>query len=442
MIPQLQRDTPVSSVESAPQWSPATRVAFRFFFSYFLLYVYPRSVGSLGAFVKYNNPLRDLWHAVVPWVGTHVLHLSGDFTEVANGSGDQLYDYVLLFCIGVTAVIATAIWSWLDRKRTNYEVLYQWLRILVRLVVAVAMISYGANKLYRMQFAAPALARYVDTYGQTSPMGLLWAFMGTSHAYSIFGGIGEMLGGLLLLVPRFTPLGSLVTLAVMSNVIMLNFCYDVPRKIYCIHLMLFCVFLLLPDMRQIMDFFLFNRRAQLTRTVRLFKDNIFNYGLWVLQIGVGVAALIVCGHQAYVDASKNETYIEPPLRGIWSVEQFALDNNPRPPLLTDTQSWQRVIFDAPDVLTIQAMDGTLKKYYLQLDDQKKWVTLWDPPNPHWNARFTFDIANPNQMKLDGRFGQNHVYADLKRVDMSDPVKFLLLNRGADVHWVNQYPNNR
>jgi hypothetical protein len=116
MIPQLQRNTRFRLRKAAPQWSLATRIAFRFGFSYFLLYVYPRSVGSLGAFVKYNNPLRDLWHAVVPWVGAHVLHLSGDFTEVANGSGDQLYDYVLLFCIAVTALIATAIWSWLDRK--------------------------------------------------------------------------------------------------------------------------------------------------------------------------------------------------------------------------------------------------------------------------------------------------------------------------------------
>ena len=440
MIPQLQRNTPVSSAESAPQWSLATRIAFRFAFSYFLLYVYPRSVGSLGAFVKYNNPLKDLWHAVVPWVGTHVLHLSGDFTEVANGSGDQLYDYVLIFCIAVTALIATAIWSWLDRKRPNYEVLYQWLRIFVRLVVAVAMISYGANKLYRMQFAAPALARYVDTYGQTSPMGLLWAFMGMSHAYSFFGGVGEMLGGLLLLVPSLTTLGSLVTLAVMSNVFMLNFCYDVPRKIYCIHLIVFCLFLLFPDMRRIADFFLLNRKTQLSPPVALFKDKFLNYGVLLLQLGIGVGAIIVCGQQPYVDAGKNETYIAPAFRGIWSVEQFALDNSPRPPLLTDMQRWQRVIFDAPDIVTIQSMDGTLKRYYLQLDTQKKKLTLWDPPNTHWNASLTFDVAHPDQITVDGRFGQSHVYADLKRVDMSDPVKFLLINRG--MHWVNQYPNNR
>jgi hypothetical protein len=132
MIPQVQQETPVSAPQDTSSWSLATRIAFRFTFSYFLLYVYPRSVGSLGAFVKYSNPLRDMWHVVVPWVGEHVLQLSGPFTEIANGSGDQIYDYVLLFCIAVVAAVATIVWSLLDRKRTNYRVLYQWLRILVR----------------------------------------------------------------------------------------------------------------------------------------------------------------------------------------------------------------------------------------------------------------------------------------------------------------------
>ena len=255
MIPQLQRNTPVSSPESAPQWSLATRIAFRFFFSYFLLYVYPRSVGSLGAFVKYNNPLRDLWHAVVPWVGAHVLHLSGDFTEVANGSGDQLYDWVLLFCIFVTAIVATAIWSWLDRKRPNYEVLYQWLRIFVRLSVAVAMVIYGTDKIFRMQFPEPPLARWVDPVAQIPPMSLLWVTVGYSHLYSIFGGLGEMAGAILLLVPRFTALGALITAGVMSNVLMLNLGYDVPRKIYSIHLIAFCLFLLIPGHPQALRLF-------------------------------------------------------------------------------------------------------------------------------------------------------------------------------------------
>jgi uncharacterized membrane protein YphA (DoxX/SURF4 family) len=440
MIPQLQRETSVASPESTPQWSTPKKIAFRFAFSYFLLYVYPRSVGSLGAFVNYNNPLRDMWHAVVPWVGIHVLHLTGDFTEVANGSGDQLYDYVLLFCIAIAAALATLVWSWLDQKSENYEKLYQWMRVFVRISVAVAMISYGANKLWRMQFAEPGLARYVDTFGRTSPMGLLWTMMGTSRAYSFFGGVGEMAGGLLLLVPRFTALGALLTGAVMTNVLMLNFGYDVPRKIYSIHLIAFCLFLLIPDVQRIAEFFLLNRKTQLSPPVPLFRDRKMDFGMYGLQGIIGVAALIICCTQAYKDQVKNEAYVSPQLRGIWSVDRFTLDKVPHPPLVTDMERWQNVIFDDPQILTIQSMDGAQKKYYLQLNLDRKRIVLWNPPDIHWNASLTYETPQPDRMTLDGQFGGRHVTVELQRVDLKDPDRFLLLNRG--VHWVNQFPQNR
>lgn len=441
MIPQLQRETPVSPPENSPQWSLPTRIAFRFGFAYFLLYVYPRAVGSLGANVNYSNPLRDLWHAVVPWVGAHVLHLAGDFTEVANGSGDQLYDYVLLFCIAVTAALATIIWSWLDRKRRNYEALYLWTRFLVRIQVAVVMISYGADKLFRMQFPAPALARYVDTFGQTSPMGLLWTFMGMSHGYSFMGGVGEMVGGVLLLVPSLTTLGALITLGMMSNVLMLNLFYDVPRKIYSIHLIVFCLFLLLPDMRRLVEFFFLNRQAQLSRPVPLFRDSKLNYCMSALQIGIGVIAVIFCCYAGYGDAVKNETYIQPAaLRGIWSVDQFSLDGNPLPPLLTDNVRWQRVIFDVPKIVTIQDMQGALKKYYLQSSQASPSFNIWDIDHPQWKTFFGYDLRDPNHMILTGMMGGHPAILKLTREDMSDPVKFLLINRG--MHWVNQYAHNR
>jgi len=440
MIPQLQRETSASAPEDTSSWSLATRIAFRFLFSYFILYVYPRSVGSLGAYVKYSNPLRDMWHVVVPWVGANVLHVAGPFTEVANGSGDQIYDYVLLFCIAVVAAVSAIIWSLVDKKRTNYRVLYQWLRILVRMVVAVAMISYGLNKLFRMQFAEISYGRLVDTYGRTSPMGLLWAFMGASHAYSFFGGVGEMLGGLLLIVPEFTVIGSLITLAVMSNVLMLNLCYDVPRKIYSIHLILMCLFLLLPDMRRLLDLFVFNRKVQLTPPVPLFNDKLMNKGVLLLQVGIGIGAIFVCGAQAYKDAVKNETYLPPPIRGIWSVEEFTVDSIEHPPLTTDTQRWQRVILDDPQILTIQPMDGSQQQYYMELDAGKKTISIWKFDDVHWNTRFSFDNPDPDRMTLDGNFEGHHITANLHREDLSDPNKFLLINRG--LHWVNAYPFRR
>jgi uncharacterized membrane protein YphA (DoxX/SURF4 family) len=308
------------------------------------------------------------------------------------------------------------------------------------MIIAVAMISYGANKLFRMQFPEPGLSRLVDTYGQTSPMGLLWAFMGMSRAYSFFAGAGEMLGGLLLLVPSFTVIGSLVTLGVMSNVLMLNLAYDVPRKIYSIHLVLFCLFLLLPDMLSLLEYFLLNRTTKLTSPTSFFKDKQLNYGVVVLQLVIGVAAIIVCGNQAYKDANKAALHQNPPLLGIWTVDEFSIDESLRPPLTTDNERWRRVIFDKPSWITVQSMDDSLKDYYVQLDAGQKTLTIWDTEHPHWKGVLAFSDSQSDHMTLQGNLGERPVSVKLSRMNLSDPSKFLLTNRGF--HWINPFVQNR
>jgi uncharacterized membrane protein YphA (DoxX/SURF4 family) len=432
MKPQTKLEAEPWATQAGSAWRPSTRVAFRFLFSYFLLYIFPGAVGALGSGMPNHDAYRRMWHAIVPWVGESLLHLHGDMREIANGSGDQLYDYILLLCLLVVAMGATAIWSWIDRKRTSYDQLYEWLRLFIRLTLAVAMISYGANKLFRMQFPEPPLYRFVDYYGNSSPMGLLWTFMGMSRAYSLFAGIAEMLGGLLLIVPRFTTLGALVTFAVMSNVWMLNFCYDVPRKIYSTHLVLMSLFLLLPDLRRLLDFFLLNRKTEPSPAVPLLKDQQLNRWALFLQYGIGAAALVVCLTAAHGNAIKNATYLPAPIRGIWTVDEFLVDGVPQPPLLTDTDRWQRVIFDTPDDFFFQHMDSQIKALSLQLDPTGKTFTLTAPSDPYWRASFSFEDPNPNSMVLDGNLNGHRVKMTLRRTDMD---QFLLLNRG--LHMITQ-----
>jgi hypothetical protein len=132
-----------------------------------------------------------MWDHVVAWVGSNLLHLAGPFKPVVEESGDQLYDYILWLCIFSIAIIAATIWSALDRKRKQYDNLHEWMRVLVRLTLALAMINYGMSKLFRAQFPELSLATLIDTFGRTSPKELLWTFMKYSRPYSFFGGLGE-----------------------------------------------------------------------------------------------------------------------------------------------------------------------------------------------------------------------------------------------------------
>jgi hypothetical protein len=436
MIPQLQTETPISAPETAARWSLGTRIAFRFTFSYFLLWIYPRAVGSLGNGIKYSNPLKDMWHAVVPWVGVHILHLSGDFREVANGSGDQLYDYVLIFCILVTAAVATAIWSVLDRKRTNYETACQWLRVMARIALTVSMLSYGANKMWRAQFPAPKLTRLIEPYGQTQPADLMWTFMGMSRLYSLFGGMGEMLGAILLMVPQMATLGALITAAVMSNVLVLNLGYDVPRKIYSIHLIALCIFVMLPDLRRMMDFFALNRKTQLTKPVPLFKDKLLNRGLMVLYLAIAAATMLDQGVYSNKSAIDAASQLPAPVRGIWAVDNVTVDGIERPPITTDSERWRRVVLDGPYEFDIQPMDGPIHRYVMKPDLAKQRLVIAKPDAPTRQYTLKYQNPQPDTMLLDGEVNGHQFTAKLSRIDLSDPVNFALTNRGF--HWINQY----
>jgi uncharacterized membrane protein YphA (DoxX/SURF4 family) len=445
MMPQLQREQPVSTTAvTVPQWSLATKLGFRFAFSYFLLYIGPGAVGSLSSYQSAQevevNIWSRIWHPIVPWVGAHVLRLNGNFAEVPNGSGDQLYDYALIFCMVVAAIGITAVWSALDRKRRNYESLYQWLRLFMRLVAAWAMLGYGVKKLLGAQFPPPDLVRLTQPFGQASPMGMLWTFMGVSELYSFFGGFGETLGGVLLLFPRFATLGALVSGAMMTNVLMLNLGYDVPRKIFSIHLVLMCLFLLIPDFRRLGNVFIFNRATEPVPQVPLFDDKLLNRIALVAQVAFGAYVLWVAGGQSLRDVKSLRATLPEPIHGVWSVREFTEDGVLRQPLLTDTERWSRLIFDAPKLLTVFSMDGSPDRYYMELDERQTTAKLWNLKNPNHTAKLYLEFPKPREMRMEGQVDGHPVAVTMERIDTSDSERFPLMNKG--LHWVNPSIDNR
>ncbi len=100
------------------------------------------------------------------------------------------------------------------------------------------------------------------TYGDSSPMGLLWTFMAASSMYTFFGGLLEMIPSFPLLFRRTTTIGAAMAAAVMSNVFLMNMCYDVPVKQFSFHLLLMAIILLLPEVPRFADAFLWNRKTE------------------------------------------------------------------------------------------------------------------------------------------------------------------------------------
>jgi hypothetical protein len=159
-----------------------------------------------------------------------------------------------------------------------------------------------------------------------------------------------------------------------------------------------------------------------------------------LPLLFGMYVFLVAGHQSILDANTETATLPPPIRGIWAVQEFAVDGTPETPRRDDPKQWQNVIFDHPKILTIQAMNGQQVRYYMQLDDAQKTIKLWNTNDLQWRAVLTAEHPSADQMILEGKFGSQNVTAKLARMDLSDPQNFYLTNRGF--HWVNPTVDNR
>jgi hypothetical protein len=431
-IPEIE--APETRPEAAPRWGLAKRILFRFAFVYFLLYFLSWLLSLIPFSGIVSQPVGDLWSGFVTSVGERVFGVSA--VDEITGSGDSTWSYVRLFCLFGIAAAATAVWSILDRKRPHYARLCEWLRVYVRVSLATAMIVYGAMKAINSQFPALGLERLVQPFGEASPMRLLWNFMGFSQVYTMFSGLAELAGGLLLSFRRTALLGALVSIGVMVNVVMLNFSYDVPVKLFSSHLLLAGVFLLLPDLRRLANFFLLNRPVEPAPAPPPFASRRLDRAVVGLRT---VALLGLAGFMLYSSYQGRKQYqaMRSPLRGIWNVEEFVLDGQVRPPLTTDPVRWRRMVFDFPQRTSIQPMDAPARGYMVKLDSKKRSLELTGRDDPKAKSALTYERPKPDVLLLSGTFEGKAVRARLR---LQDESKFLLTSRGF--RWINEFPFNR
>ncbi len=233
------------SQEYKEEWSGLAKMVFRLLFCYFSLYHFFIFFGSL-------------FEAPIIWIGENMLGI--DYTFVANGfgSGDNTFAYVLLFVTIILALFATVLWALVNRGRKAYNQLLYWFLIVLRISLICAMFLYGFVKVFQVQFPSPSLVRLLQPLGDFSPMGLAWTYMGYSKGFGMFAGFMEILGGLLLIPKRTQTLGAFIIMGVMLQVAMMNFMFDIPVKLFSIHLIVMAGIIFMTDSTRFVQVFLNN----------------------------------------------------------------------------------------------------------------------------------------------------------------------------------------
>ena len=193
-------------------------------------------------------------------------------------------------------------WRWGVRRAPRRDAWVDLLRSYLRYVLAFAMLGYGLAKVNLLgnQFPEISEGRLGRTWGETSPMGLVWGFMGASRPYTIFAGLGEVVAAFFLLWRRTALFGALVAVAVMTNVVMLNYCYDIPVKISSTHLTLMGLLILAPDARRLLSLLLQHRNSTDGGTPSVWASSKLGWLRWVPKAPVvAVCFLVPIGERAW-----------------------------------------------------------------------------------------------------------------------------------------------
>lgn len=423
------------------KWSHARLVGFRFAFCFFLLVSLPMAIVNLPWMGWVNGVWRDMWKGPVLWTGTHVLHLDHPVVYQRTGSGDTTHDYIFLSLVVALSCMFSSVWTWVDRQRGNYASLSGWFRVYLRYTLGTVMLVYGVMKVFDQQFFPPHGLMLTETFGQATPMRLAWTYVGYSIPYTVFAGALECFGGLLLFFRRAATLGAVVLAIVLTNVVMMNICYDIPVKLASTLYLLMALAILAPSLKRLVGVFVGHRPIEAeniegplgpgwARWVRMSLKTMFLGSLLVSQIAWGWNAWL---HRAP----------EPgPLNGLYEIDSLQIEGVDHPPLFTDKTRWRWMEIGATYV-RVATVDGRVTPWCkATFNPQTASLVIQAGRAPRsWEIQapsgvLSAHFVDASHLRLTGELEGRPVDMVARK---TDPSEFPLMTH--QIHWISELPND-
>ncbi|RBL91345.1 hypothetical protein [Chitinophaga flava] len=412
-------------------WPLLRLVLFRFFAIYLLLYHSPKIL------------LPDYWwNAVVTWAGKLLIRRGYEIEYWPAGSGDTTFNYLQLFCLLILTLIINCIWWAIDHKRKNDDKAQYWIMTLFRYQLACIMFGYGIAKVIPTQFTLPLLYKLDQPFGESSPMGLAWTFMGASPGYTIFSGIAECIAGLFLLFRRTRLFGALLCMIVMANVMALNFFYDICVKLFSTHLFISALFLITPDLSRIGRFFFLHQTVAPANEYRpVYRRK------WLRYLHTGTKYSVIAGLLYYLVATGfyQHRYLlkstsTGPLYGSYEVISYNRIPTPADSRLlrptTPSPQWKNIYFEKGNLVLFKDTTGDVAGVHVVIDTLLHKVN-WRMGKDSDSTRIHYTILQSNQLVLQGHIAGDSVQLTLRKKDTDH---YLLMTRGF--HWVNEFGLNK
>lgn len=297
-----------------------------------------------------------------------------EFIKIKNPeiTSDSTSFYVLFVVLFLWALIIAIILFYIPFYKKNQLLFLKIIQLILTYYLAVMMLKYGFCKIFKTQFYLPEPNILYSRVGMLDKDILFWTTMGASYSYNIFMGLLEVVPALFLLFSRTRILGLLLLLGVLIQVVSVNFCFDISVKLYSLFLLFICFLLVLPFLKQLVQFFVLQKTTVLSRFSGqdLVASKLIRWGLKSVLIGcffIEILSPYLLTKQFNDDAVPRND-----LHGAYSV--FKIEKT-----IKNTQKLdlKRIFIHRQNYFIIQHLDESFDDFSLEINAQKHQLVLTD-----------------------------------------------------------------
>ena len=339
----------------AKAWKPWQKILFR--------------IGVIF-FVSISIPNSPEWYNIVfhiDWTNLHYrdLYDIARFGSGINFFGNTLFGSTLLgYANWITTLLVSIagglIWTFIARarrkERQEYNILYYWLRVVVRYRAGIGIIGFGFTKLLPVQMPYPSLGLLNTNFGDFTAQKIYWLSIGIVPWYQIFAGVVEVTAGALLFFRKTTTLGAILLFGALGDIVYVNFAYDGGVHVYSSYFVLLASFLLIDDVPRIYRLLVQEKFTVPVHIYPAFKHRWQQFARVGLKTATIFVFLILLFKLQLVNFLY-DPYKQPSvaglqtLRGNYNVTEFRINNRLIPYSPIDSVRWQEVTFEKWTTLT-------------------------------------------------------------------------------------------
>ena len=286
-------------------------------------------------------------------------------------SSDSTTFYLLFLVLFLIAIFLNLFLQFSSFWKNNQRKIFNILQLILVYYLALIMLKYGFDKIYKAQFYLPEPNTLFTPLGMLDKDILYWSTIGSSHSYNVFIGLLEVIPALMLLLKKTRILGLFILSGVLLNVLFVNLGFDISVKLFSSFLLFITLILLAPSLKNIIQFFVMNKSIFLPY---LTGENLIHSKVTRFSIK-GIIILFIFSESLF-PYIQSENYNDDKVPRISMHGAYEISES-QPDGIIENLNIKRFFIHRQGYFIFQYEDDSMEDFHLEIQQNKLILTNYD-----------------------------------------------------------------